>query len=164
MSTLRLGIAVATLTLMSAAASAQVGVRIGGFGIGLGVPTQPLLHGRPDSGERYRAPQHTQRRHHNDDDDVKTAKRAPAAEDSKTENENSSIVSIAGDKDKPAKSDTAAFSSENSTIASASANITADADPAKGQLTPTTETDGSGKPVCKRFFPTVGQTISVPCE
>jgi hypothetical protein len=43
----------------------------------------------------------------------------------------------------------------NSTVASA--NITANADPAK--------TDGSGRiPTCTRFFPFVGQSISVPCE
>lgn len=191
MSTLRLGIAVALLTLMSVAASAQVGVRIGGFGIGLGIPTQPLVRERPDSAERYRGPQRTeraQRRRHDDDDDVKTAKKTPANEDSKAESENSSIVSveaddkpgksnsgtsssenssivsIAGDKDSPGKLDTAAFSNENSTIANA--NVTADADLVKGQLKRTTETDGSGKVVatCKRYFPTVGQTISVPCE
>jgi hypothetical protein len=193
MNTLRLGIAVATLALMSAPVSAQVGVRIGGFGIGLGVPTQPLFRERPGTVERYRAPQRTervQRRRHNDDDeDVKSAKKTSPAEDPKAENENSSIVSIAADKDRPGKAVPGGFTSENSSIVSitgdkerpvepdaavsnsenstiASVNLTASADPVKGQLTRTTATDSTGKPVaiCKRYFPTVGQTISVPCE
>jgi len=120
--------------------------------------------------------------------DAKTAKKTPAFEDSKTENENSSIVSIApdknkpgssdpgqsdnenssivsiaGDTDKPQRSDTA-FNNENSTIANA--NVTAHADPVQGPLTPTSETDGSGKTVatCRRYFPMAGQTLTVPCD
>jgi hypothetical protein len=97
----------------------------------------------------------TQRRHRTDDDDeVKTAKKAPASEDSKSENENSSIVSIGGDQ--PAKTDTAALTSENSTIAIAS--FPAGADPVK------TEETGKTVATCQRFYPSVGQMLSVPCE
>jgi hypothetical protein len=157
MSVLRLGIALASLALTSLVVSAQ-GVRIGGFGISVGIPTQPLFHERPDRVERYRVPERTertQRRHRTDDDDeVKTAKKAPASEDSKSENENSSIVSIGGDQ--PAKTDTAALTSENSTIAIAS--FPASADPVK------TEETGKAVATCQRFYPSVGQMLSVPCE
>ena len=41
---------------------------------------------------------------------------------------------------------------------------TAKADPVKGQFSRTVDTDASGNTVatCKRYFPTVGQTITVP--
>ena len=61
-----------------------------------------------------------------------------------------------------AKSDKSKSSNENSTIASVASN----ADPVKGQLSKTVDKDASGKTVatCKRYFPTVGQTITVPCN
>jgi hypothetical protein len=180
MSTTRFAIAVVSLALMSAGASAQVGFRIGGggLGIGLGLPTPPLFRGResPDSSERYHAPQRVQRKHKDDDDDVRTAKKTPEP-DNKAHSENSSIVSVGADKDKPtpvteqkktdvAKSDTSKYRDENSTIASVSSSATANADPVKGLPSKTVDTDASGKTVetCKRYFPTVGQTITVPCE
>ena len=135
--------------------------------------------------ERYRAPQHVdrvQRKRNTDDDDVKTAKKTPAPEeskeaskDAKAQSENSSIVTIGSDHDKTtpvteqrktdlAKSDKS--SNENSTIASVASSATANADPVKGQLSKTVDKDASGKTVatCKRYFPTVGQTITVPCD
>jgi hypothetical protein len=77
---------------------------------------------------------------------VKTAKKTPAAEESKeakVESENSSIVSIGSDHDKTtpvteqkktdlAKSDESKSSNENSTIASVASSATANADPIKG--------------------------------
>ena len=168
--------------------------------------------GQSKSVERYRAPQHidrVQRKRNTDDDDVKTAKKTPAAEESKeaksqsenssivtvgsdhdkttpapkeskeakSQSENSSIVTIGSDQDKTtpvteqkktdlAKSDNSKSSSENSTIASVALSTTANADPVKGQLSKRVDTDASGKTVatCKRYFPTVGQTITVPCD
>ena len=137
--------------------------------------------------ERYRAPQHTdrvQRKRNTDDDDVKTAKKTPAPEelkeaskDAKAQSENSSIVTIGSDHEKTtpvteqrktdlAKSDKSKSSNENSTIASVASSATANADPVKGQLSKTVDKDASGKTVatCKRYFPTVGQTITVPCN
>ena len=133
--------------------------------------------------ERYSAPQHidrVQRKRNTDDDDVKTAKKTPAPEESKeakAQSENSSIVTIGSDHDKTtpvteqrktdlAKSDKAKSSNENSTIASVASSATANADPVKGQLSKTVDKDASGKTVatCKRYFPTVGQTITVPCD
>ena len=137
--------------------------------------------------ERYSAPQHidrVQRNRNTDDDDVKTAKKTPAREESKeaskgakAQSENSSIVTIGSDHDKPtpvteqkktdlAKADKSKPSNENSTIASAASSATANADPVKGQLSKRVDTDASGKTVatCKRYFPTVGQTITVPCD
>jgi hypothetical protein len=142
---------------------------------------------RSNSVERYRAPQHidrVQRNRNTDDDDVKTAKKTPAREDSneaskeaKAQSENSSIVTIGSDQDKTtpvteqkktdlAKSDKSKSSNENSTIASVASSATANADPVKGQLSKRVDTDASGKTVatCKRYFPTVGQTITVPCD
>ena len=143
--------------------------------------------GQSKSVERYRAPQHidrVQRNRNTDDDNVKTAKKTPAREDSKeaskeakSQSENSSIVTIGPDHDKTtpvteqkktdvAKSDKSKSSNENSTIASVASSATANADPVKGQLSKRVDTDVSGKTVatCKRYFPTVGQTITVPCD
>ena len=137
--------------------------------------------------ERYREPQHVdrvQRKRNTDDDDVKTAKKTPAPEeskeaskDAKAQSENSSIVTIGSDHEKTtpvteqrktdlAKSDKSKSSNENSTIASVASSATANADPVKGQLSKTVDKDASGKTVatCKRYFPTVGQTITVPCD
>ena len=139
--------------------------------------------GQSKSVERYREPQHidrVQRKRNTDDDNVKTAKKTPAPEESKeakSQSENSSIVTIVPDQDKTtpvteqkktdlAKSDKSKSSNENSTIASVASSTTANADPVKGQLRKRFETDASGKTVatCKRYFPTVGQTITVPCD
>ena len=133
--------------------------------------------------ERYRAPQHidrVERKRNTDDDDVKTAKKTPVMEESKeakAHSENSSIVTIGSNHDKTtpvteekktdlAKSDKSKSSNENSTIASVASSATANADPVKGQLSKRVDTDASGKTVatCKRYFPTVGQTITVPCD
>jgi hypothetical protein len=111
---------------------------------------------------------------------VKTAKKTPAPKDSKeatAHSENSSIVSVGADTDKStpvteqkktdlAKSDKSKSNNENSTIASVASSATANADPVKGQLSKRVDTDASGKTVatCKRYFPTVGQTITVPCD
>lgn len=129
--------------------------------------------------ERYSSPQRidrAQRKRNDDDNDVKTAKRTPEP-DNKAHSENSSIVSVGSDKDKStpvteqkkidvAKSDNSKTSNENSTIASVASSATADADPAKGQLSKRVDTDATGNTVttCKRYFPTVGQTITVPCS
>ena len=143
--------------------------------------------GQSKSVERYRAPQHidrVQRKRNSDDDNVKTAKKTPAPEEwkeaskeAKSQSENSSIVTIGSDHDKTtpvteqkktdlAKSDNSKSSNENSTIASVASSATANADPVKGQLSKRVDTDASGKTVatCKRYFPTVGQTITVPCD
>ena len=133
--------------------------------------------------ERYREPQHVdrvQRKRNTDDDDVKTAKKTPAPKESKeakSQSENSSIVTVGSDHDKTtpvteqkktdlAKADKSKSSNENSTIASVASSATANADPVKGQLSKRVDTDASGKTVsnCKRYFPTVGQTITVPCD
>jgi hypothetical protein len=132
--------------------------------------------------ERYRAPQRldrVERRRNDADDDVKTAKKTTApkeSEEAKAQNENSSIVSIASDTGKTvpiteqkktdvAKSDKSKFSNENSAIASVASSATAKADPVKAQVTKA-DTDSGAKTVgtCKRYFPTVGQTITVPCD
>jgi hypothetical protein len=143
--------------------------------------------GQSKSVERYREPQHidrVQRKRNSDDDNVKTAKKAPAPEvskeaskEAKSQSDNSSIVTIGPDHDKTtpvteqkktdlAKSDTSKSSNENSTIASVASSATANADPVKGELSKRVDTDASGKTVatCKRYFPTVGQTITVPCD
>ena len=65
-----------------------------------------------------------------------------------------------------AKPDTSKSSNENSTIASVASTTTANADPVLGQPSKRVDTDVSGNTVvtCKRYFPTVGQTITVPCS
>jgi hypothetical protein len=195
MSKTRLVIAAAALALMSVGASAQVSFESRGYGgpLGIGPNFQqggqhaPPVYGsgqeHSNSTERYRAPQHidrVQRKRNTDDDDVRSAKKTPAKEDSKeakAQNENSSIVSIATDKDsappapavsEPSKTDLAksekgnSRNNENSAIASIASSTKGDT--VRSQVTKA-DTDGSGKPTgCKRYFPTVGQTITVPCE
>ena len=193
MSRTRFAIAAAALALMSASASAQVSYESRGYGGPLGIGpnfqqggqhSPPVYGGQERSTERYRAPQRldrVQRKRNTDDDDVKSAKKTPAAEEPKeatARNENSSIVSIASEKDKTlrapavteqkqtdvAKSEKSKSSNENSAIASVASSATAKADPVKAEVTKA-DTDGSGKPTgCKRYFPTVGQTITVPCD
>ena len=122
--------------------------------------------------ERYREGQRhdrVERKRSNDDDDVKTAKKALATEkakEAKAQNENSSIVTIGPEKSDVAKSDLSKTSNENSTIASVASGTTANADPIKGELRKRVDTDATGNTVetCKRYFPTVGQTITVPCD
>lgn len=127
--------------------------------------------------ERYRAPQRLDRvqsrKRDDDGDDVKSAKKTEPEKETtaKSENENSSISVTADAAKKPAdapKTDTAKgddqkSASENSTIASVA--TTAKADPVKASATKA-DTDGaSAKPTgCKRYFPTIGQTLSVPCD
>jgi hypothetical protein len=193
MSTKHLAIALASLALMSATASAQVGIRIGGGGIGLGIMAAPLIgRDRSNKAERYRAPQRTERarrKRSNDDDDVKTAKKTPASQEAPASqesnvatglNENSSISSSVADKPTNAPLTATADlgntgtpqSNENSTITSAASSPVV-SDPVKTAVTPavtppvtTAETDGSGTlaATCKRYFPTVGQTLTVPCN
>ena len=110
-------------------------------------------------------------------DHDKTTPAPKESKEAKSQSENSSIVTIGSDQDKTtpvteqkktdlAKSDKSKSSNENSTIASVASSTTANADPVKGQLRKRFETDASGKTVatCKRYFPTVGQTITVPCD
>ena len=110
-------------------------------------------------------------------DHDKTTPAPKESKEAKSQSENSSIVTIGSDQDKTtpvteqkktdlAKSDNSKSSSENSTIASVASSTTANADPVKGQLSKRVDTDASGKTVatCKRYFPTVGQTITVPCD
>lgn len=110
-------------------------------------------------------------RRRSNDDDVKTAKRTPEPAENKAQNENSSIVSIASDKDKvtpvietpktdTAKADTAKSRSENSTIASAASSATTKAEVTKADADRSAKTPAT----CKRYFPTAGQTITVPCD
>ena len=173
MSATRLAIIVAALALMSVSASAQVGIRLGIGGIGLGF-SPPIARERDRPVERYRAPQrseHVRHKQSNDDDDVKTAKKTPATQESKepqAQNENSSVSSLAPDNGPTTTpvTETTEVSAinENSTITGA-ALTTTESDPVKTPVT-TADTAGSGNPAatCKRFFPTVGQTISVPCD
>jgi hypothetical protein len=168
-----------TLTTTTAVAQEQPTYEGRGYGGPLGVGPNfqqggqwgPPVYGQGQSHgvERYSAPQHVDRvqRKRNTDDDVKTAKKTPAPQESKeaskeakAQSENSSIVTIGSDTDKSTSSN------ENSTIASVASSATANADPVKGQLSKRVDSDASGKTVatCKRYFPTVGQTITVPCD
>ena len=107
---------------------------------------------------------------------MKTAKRTPEPAENKAQNENSSIASIASDKDKvtpvtetsktdTAKVDTAKSRSENSTIASAASSATTKADAVKAEVTKADAGTSAKTPAtCWRYFPTAGQTITVPCD
>jgi hypothetical protein len=189
MSKTRLALAASALVLTSVAALAQDAPSYESRGYGgplyigpnfhQGGQMSPPTYDGSRSVERYRAPQRldrVERMRNNNDDDVKAAKKTEPSKESaeskeaKAESENSSIVSMGADADKkPAdtpKTDTAKADSgsENSTIASVASSATAKADPVKAAVTKA-DTDGSGKPTgCKRYFPTVGQTLSVPCD
>jgi hypothetical protein len=195
MSRTRLALAASALMLTSIAALAAPSYESRGYGGPLyigpnfhqgGQSSPPAYDGsRSYSVERYRAPQRldrVQRKRSSDDGDVKTAKKtepSKEATEAKSENENSSIVSIGSHADKKpidtpkadtpktdtAKADAAKSSNENSTIASVASSTAAKADPVKADVTTKADTDGAGKPTgCKRYFPTIGQTLSVPCD
>ena len=142
------------------------------YGAGRNTPPPPSAIASHSTSTAFNASANT------DDDDVKAAKKTPAPEELKeaeAESENSSIVTIGSAQDKTtpvteqkktdlAKSDNSKSSNESSTIASVASSANANADPVKGQLSKRVDTDASGKTVatCKRYFPTVGQTITVP--
>ena len=96
---------------------------------------------------------------------VDTAEAEPVAKRSKSEN--SSVASVAAvtpvteQAKVETKVDAKTARSENSSISVAS---TDEAAPAKTPVAATTK-EASAKPVdCKKFFPSVGITLSVPCE
>ena len=180
----RLMIIVAALALVPAAASAQVGIRLGIGGIGLGFsPPIARERDRPASVERHRAPQKSERvrrKQNNDDDDVKTAKKTPAVQEAKEpeapkvakgESENSSVSVAVPGADKGAVTTTAAtekidalVDNENSTITGAGASAK-EPEPVRAPVTTAdTATDGKPAAMCRRYIPTAGQTISVPCD
>jgi len=89
---------------------------------------------------------------------VDTADEAPVAKQAKTEakNENSSISSAASVASAEPKTDAKAARNESSSISVGEKVAAADPAPAK---------EVSGKATdCKKFFATVGLTLSVPCE
>jgi hypothetical protein len=91
---------------------------------------------------------------------VETADTAPIRK--QANNENSSIADAAEvAATETAKVELKASQSENSSIALASIEATA---PAKASVAKTMK-EAVAKPVdCKKFFPTVGMTLTVPCE
>jgi hypothetical protein len=90
---------------------------------------------------------------------VETAERAPIKTQAKSEN--SSIASAAETAPETAKVDVKAAQSENSSISPASVKAAASE---KAAVVATTQ-EASAKPVdCRKFFPSVGMTVSVPCE
>ncbi len=191
MSRTRLALAPVSLALMAAGALAQGAPSYESRGYGgplyvgpnfqQGGQSAPPVYDSSRSVERYRAPQRLDRvQRKRTNDDAETAKKTPEpskesteSKEAKAQNENSSIVSISTDKPAPAaetpktdtaKADAAKSRNENSTIASVASSATAKAAPAKAEVTKA-DTDGTGKPTgCKRYFPTVGQTLSVPCD
>lgn len=91
---------------------------------------------------------------------VDTAEAAPVKTEAK--NENSSISATAQvAATEPAKVEPKAARNENSSISLASTEVAATA---KAAVAETTK-EAAAKPVdCKKFFPSVGLTLTVPCE
>ncbi len=99
----------------------------------------------------------------NESSSISVAAAAPASEPAKAKtktarNESSSISSTAAVSE-PAKTETKIARNESSSISVASTEIAA---PAK---TAVAETEAAAKPAdCKKFFPSAGLTLTVPCE
>ena len=177
----RLAIAAAAcLALTPVCASAQVGIGLSFESRGYGGP----LHIGPNFKSNTQEPSArkaynrstprkvTRARKAQPRQDVETAKSTPAAPaKDKAQSENSTIASVATEdtvetsiaattpnaeatKPAPAKAQV-----ENSTIASVAADTTA-ATAQSETASPATKTSAG----CKRYFPTVGQTITVPCD
>jgi hypothetical protein len=95
---------------------------------------------------------------------VDTAEAEPVAKRSKSENSSVASVAVTPVTEQAkveTKVDAKTARSENSSISVAS---TDEAAPAKTPVAATTK-EASAKPVdCKKFFPSVGITLSVPCE
>jgi hypothetical protein len=76
-------------------------------------------------------------------------------------------TNVAKVEEKPEATDqTAAAERENSSISVAQAEVTENtaAEPIKTAAAATSEAAASQKVDCKKFFPSVGMTLSVPCE
>jgi len=174
---LAIAAAAACLALTPVCASAQVGIGLSFESRGYGGP----LHIGPNFKSNTQEPSArkaynrstprkvTRERKAQPRQDVETAKSTPAAPaKDKAQSENSTIASVATEdtvetsiaattpnaeatKPAPAKAQV-----ENSTIASVAADTTAQSETAS----PATKTSAG----CKRYFPTVGQTITVPCD
>jgi hypothetical protein len=88
---------------------------------------------------------------------VETVETAPVKKEAKNENSSISVAAVVGVTE-TGKVETKAYHSENSSISLASTAV-----PAKGQVVETAKQ--ATKPVdCKKFFPSVGLTLTVPCE
>jgi hypothetical protein len=88
---------------------------------------------------------------------IDTADTAPVKTEANNENSSISLTSTEVSVTEPAKVETKAARSENSSISTASTT-------AKAPVAETVK-EASAKPVdCKKFFPSVGITLSVPCE
>ena len=91
---------------------------------------------------------------------VDTAEVAPIKKDA--QNENSSISSVAEvAATEPAKVEPKTAKSENSSISVASTEV---APTEKASAAKTTKEAAAKSVDCKKFFPSVGLTLSVPCE
>lgn len=176
-----LAIATVLLVAMTAIASAQDSYKSRGYGGPLNVGpnfkaggqyTPPSYGPKSSSRERYRkrkrAHQATKERKARAAKTVDTAKAAPADKD--VESENSSISSLAGDTGKPSvpkKTETAkGMQNENSSISHVTADTDAEKDTAASPAVAKEDDDSkrAGNVGCKKYFPTAGVTLSVPCD
>jgi len=93
---------------------------------------------------------------------VSTAKATPAVADAEVENSSLALATKVGER-VPAKTETPGDrGTQNSTIATASTSDTStgSVEANAGDKVST----GTGSATCSRYFPTVGQTLRVPCD
>jgi hypothetical protein len=174
-------LALATALIFAAttfASTAQAGMRVGiGIGIGgLALGAMSNGGGRGEAREyRERKRERASRRVREEKAPVRSAKKSKSDKSEKTEqaakepesaatNEASAIATTGGPIVAPVTTGataTADAQTEHSSISLASA--TDDAAPVKKIDTASQETTGKSLD-CKKFFPSVGMTLSVPCE
>ena len=174
-------LALATALIFAAttfASTAQAGMRVGiGIGIGgLALGAMSNGGGRGEAREyRERKRERASRRVREEKAPVRSAKKSKSDKSEKTEqaaeepastatNEASAIATTGGPVVAPVTTGataTADAQTEHSSISLASA--TDDAAPVKKIDTASQETTGKSLD-CKKFFPSVGMTLSVPCE
>ncbi len=176
MARIGLAIAAASLAAMTVTAAAQgPSYESRGYGgplyvgpnfQGGGQHSAPVYDGSSSSKKQYKKRRQyraTKSRKENTKS-TETAKSAPKSSPTEFETENSSISSIESttgkpDKSKPVETAKGGIETENSSISSASLDTAA-----------TSSSDADAQPKarqnvgCKKYFPTAGMTLSVPCN
>jgi len=172
-------IAAVLLMAMTAIASAQDSYRSRGYGGPLNVGPNfkaggqytppsygPKSSSREHNRRKKRAYQARKERKERAAKTVDTAKAAPV--DKEVESENSSISSLAGDTDKsvPKKTETAkGMQNENSSISRAGdTDVEKDTAESSAVAKEDDESKRARNVGCKKYFPTAGVTLSVPCD
>ena len=177
MARIGLAIAAASLAAMTLAAAAQgPSYESRGYGgplyvgpnfQGGGQHSPPIYDGSSSSKKRYKKKRVYQAKPHKErakeTDTAKSVTKSPT--EVETETENSSISAVGGKPDKSGgektvETATRGIATENSSISPASLETATSSDESKAAAEPKARKNVG----CKKYFPTAGMTLSVPCD